>query len=74
MTTPGFFVIGAAKSGTTSLHRYLDQHPAISMSSVKEPNFFAFLEGMPAFAGPKTWNAARSLATVSGARSTVSRS
>jgi hypothetical protein len=53
MTTPGFFVIGAAKSGTTSLHRYLDQHPAISMSSVKEPNFFAFLEGVPAFDGPK---------------------
>jgi sulfotransferase family protein len=54
MTTPEFFVIGAAKSGTTSLHRYLDQHPAISMSSMKEPNFFAFLEGVPAFAGPKS--------------------
>ena len=53
MTMPEFFVIGAAKSGTTSLHRYLDQHPAISMSSVKEPNFFAFLEGVPAFAGPR---------------------
>jgi hypothetical protein len=53
MTTPDFFVIGAAKSGTTSLHRYLDQHPAISMSSVKEPNFFAFLEGVPAFDGPR---------------------
>jgi hypothetical protein len=50
--TPDFFVIGAAKSGTTALHRYLDQHPGITMSSVKEPNFFAFLDGVPAFGGP----------------------
>jgi hypothetical protein len=54
MTAPEFFVIGAEKSGTTSLHRYLDQHPAINMSSVKEPNFFAFLGGVPAFAGPRS--------------------
>jgi hypothetical protein len=38
---PTFFVIGAAKAGTTSLHFYLDQHPQIQMSSVKEPHFFA---------------------------------
>lgn len=42
MTLPTFLVIGAARSATTSVHYYLDQHPAISMSSVKEPNFFAF--------------------------------
>ena len=35
------FIIGSAKSGTTSLHDYLDQHPNICMSSVKEPNFFS---------------------------------
>jgi hypothetical protein len=38
---PTFFVIGAAKAGTTSLHYYLDQHPEIQMSAVKEPHFFA---------------------------------
>ncbi len=38
---PTLFVIGAAKCGTTSLHRYLDLHPEISMSLEKEPNFFA---------------------------------
>ena len=38
---PNLFTIGAAKCGTTSLHYYLDQHPAISMSSVKEPALFA---------------------------------
>lgn len=41
MTLPNFFIIGAAKAGTTSLHYYLDQHPQVQMSVVKEPNFFA---------------------------------
>ena len=41
---PEFLVIGAGKSGTTSLHNYLSQHPEIFLSSVKETNFFA-LEG-----------------------------
>lgn len=40
MALPTFFVIGAAKAGTTSLHHYLDQHPQVQMSAVKEPNFF----------------------------------
>lgn len=39
---PNFFVIGAAKCGTTSIHNYLSQHPQIFMSAIKEPNFFAF--------------------------------
>jgi sulfotransferase family protein len=37
---PSFFVLGAAKSGTTSLHLQLDQHPEIFMSKPKEPFFF----------------------------------
>ncbi len=41
MSLPNLFVIGAAKAGTTSLHYYLDQHPEIQMSAVKEPNFFS---------------------------------
>ncbi|HEX6688727.1 MAG TPA: sulfotransferase [Solirubrobacterales bacterium] len=41
MTLPTFFIIGAAKAGTTSLHFYLDQHPEIQMSATKEPNYFA---------------------------------
>src|SRR5436190_811051 len=40
MALPSFFVVGAAKSGTTSLHVYLDQHPDIFMSKPKEPFFF----------------------------------
>jgi len=52
VTVPTFLVIGAAKSGTTSLYHYLRQHPEIFVSPVKEPQFFAF-EGMtPDFRGP----------------------
>jgi hypothetical protein len=39
-TMPNFFVIGAQKAGTTSLYHYLDQHPQVFMSPVKEPFFF----------------------------------
>jgi hypothetical protein len=37
---PTFLIIGAAKTGTTSLHRYLDEHPEIAMSTEKEPMCF----------------------------------
>jgi len=37
---PNLVVIGAQKAGTTSLHRYLDRHPEVSMSTPKELNFF----------------------------------
>ena len=37
---PNLIVIGAARCGTTSLHRYLNLHPDIEMSPVKEPQFF----------------------------------
>lgn len=37
---PNLVLIGAQKCGTTSLHRYLDLHPEISMSRPKELNFF----------------------------------
>jgi hypothetical protein len=52
MTLPNFLIIGAGKSGTTSLYHYLNQHPEIFMSPVKEPKFFA-LEGLGIyFQGP----------------------
>jgi hypothetical protein len=37
---PSFFLLGAAKCGTTSLHYDLDQHPDILMSDPKEPFYF----------------------------------
>lgn len=40
MTLPTFIVIGAAKSGTTSLASYLRSHPDVFMSYNKEPHYF----------------------------------
>jgi Sulfotransferase domain len=48
---PNFFVIGAAKCGTTSLAAYLAQHPEIHVSPVKEPRFFARAESGHPFPG-----------------------
>jgi len=39
-TLPNFLIIGAQKAGTTSLHRYLREHPEIFMSKPKELYFF----------------------------------
>tara|TARA_B100000965_G_scaffold367681_1_gene353809 strand:+ start:387 stop:1277 length:891 start_codon:yes stop_codon:yes gene_type:complete len=39
MILPNLLIVGAAKSGTTSLHNYLSQHPDVFMSKHKEPHF-----------------------------------
>ena len=38
---PNFLIVGAAKSGTTSLYHYLSQHPDIFMPRWKELSFFS---------------------------------
>jgi hypothetical protein len=42
MTLPNFMIIGVAKAGTTSLFRYLDQHPQVFMTPVKGTNYFGY--------------------------------
>ncbi len=42
---PNFFIVGAAKSGTTSLADNLRQHPQVFMSPLKEPAYFVKDEG-----------------------------
>lgn len=37
---PNLVVVGATKAGTTSLYRYLGEHPQIFMSAIKEPRYF----------------------------------
>jgi hypothetical protein len=37
-----FLLIGFPKCGTTSLHNYLNQHPKIFSSWIKEPHFFSY--------------------------------
>lgn len=38
---PNFLIAGAAKCGTTALAHYLDQHPQIYFSPLKEPKFIS---------------------------------
>lgn len=38
---PTFLIVGAVKAGTTSLHEYLQLHPEVYMSPVKETNHFS---------------------------------
>lgn len=44
---PDFFLVGAAKSGTSSLANYLAQHPSVFMTEPKEPHFFGELARPP---------------------------
>lgn len=37
---PNFFIVGAAKCGTSSLFHYVELHPDVYMSPIKEPHYF----------------------------------
>jgi Sulfotransferase family len=49
---PNFLIIGAAKGGTSSLYRYLEQHPRVFMSTPKEPTFFGHEGESGLYCGP----------------------
>jgi hypothetical protein len=38
---PNFFILGAPKCGTTSLARWLSEHPQVFIPSIKEPHYFS---------------------------------
>lgn len=38
---PSFFIVGAAKAGTTSIASYLNSHPQVYFSPIKEPHYFS---------------------------------
>ncbi len=46
-----FFIIGAARSGTTTLWHWLREHPQVFLPSTKEPHFFCFKDGTPPTCG-----------------------
>jgi hypothetical protein len=48
---PNFLVIGAGRSGTTSIHSYLAQHPEVFVCAEKSPNFFVSHEPQPPWEG-----------------------
>ena len=41
MQRPNFLIVGAAKSGTTSIHYYLSQSEEVGFSKIKEPKYFS---------------------------------
>lgn len=43
MRRPNFFLVGAAKSGTTALYHGLLRHDDVFLATPKEPHFFAYL-------------------------------
>lgn len=49
---PDFLIVGAAKSGTTSLHYYLKQISNVSVPEIKESYFFSFFNNQPNFISP----------------------
>jgi hypothetical protein len=40
LTKPNFFIIGAQRAGSTTIHNALKAHPEIFMSDIKEPQYF----------------------------------
>jgi hypothetical protein len=55
---PDFYLVGAAKCGTTSIYEHLKKHPQVYLPEMKEPNFFAAPAppGEPAFDVPRCSN------------------
>lgn len=51
-TWPNFFLVGAARSGTTALYRMLGQHPDVFVSPQKETQYFTLGGRAPNFRGP----------------------
>ena len=46
---PDFLIIGAARSGTTSLYYSLRRHPGVFMPDLKEPFYLSFVDEIPEF-------------------------
>jgi hypothetical protein len=63
VSLPTFIVIGASRSGTTSLHHFLGQHPDIYMSPVKSPNYFVSGDALPPWEGRRLRAMARQWVT-----------
>ena len=47
MVMPNFLIVGFQKAGTTSVYRYLEQHPEVFVSPIKELNFFSSIVEHP---------------------------
>jgi hypothetical protein len=60
---PNLLILGAAKSGTSSLYGILSQHPDVFMSRFKEPTFFVWGDREYDIQGPGVARIGRSVVT-----------
>ena len=56
ITLPDCIIVGAAKSGTTALFKYLSTYSQVCSSSIKEPWFFSHYNRDFIYIDPKTNN------------------
>ncbi|MFZ0302733.1 MAG: sulfotransferase [Terracidiphilus sp.] len=47
MYWPNFYIVGAAKAGTTSVYAYLIKHPQVFIPKIKEPGYFLSVRPNP---------------------------
>ncbi len=62
---PNFIIVGAPRSGTSSLHTWLKQHPDIFMSEPKEPHYFVKRRGI------ETWDEYVALFAAAGGKKAI---
>jgi hypothetical protein len=82
MSIVNTFIVGMPKAGTTSLHRYLSEHPDTCMAEDKEPHYFsvdllkegAEFHGHPKYTRYPTLEAYHELFAERGAASVVGES
>ena len=82
MSIVNTFIVGMPEAGTTSLHRYLAEHPDTCMADDKEPHYFsvdllqegAQLHGHPKYTRYPTSEAYHTLFTDRGSASVVGES
>lgn len=75
MAIPNLLLVGVAKAGTTSAHAYLDSHPQVFMSRVKEPHYFSDVgPNCPTVVPVKDWNRYVDLFVGSGNASVIGES
>ena len=65
---PNFFIVGAAKAGTTSLYKYLIGVPGVYMSPIKEPRYFSEINPPEIVAMPPVRDRAEYLRLFQGAK------
>lgn len=52
---PNLFIVGAPRAGTTTIYNWLNMHPQVNMSKIKEPAYFTHFKNIT-WGGPRSEN------------------